>query len=295
MNDGPWISSQLGKPRHRTLTKQQETELFKTLRVGDEKAKAKARAAIVNANMRFLVSVAGLYVNRGVPLEDLIAEGALGLMEAVNRFDYSTGNKFISYAVWWIRQTLLMALGKTGRVIKLPPHRIGIYFKIGKARDRLYQKLEREPDVAELAAAAGLTEADVMESVRYCAPEMSLDFEDEEGKTSPLESAGPLPDRTYKEIKDARYQDSLLKDLQPFDREIIERTYGLKDGVQQTLEEIGDLNGLTRERIRQRRNKAIGLIQRKAKFLDSKETMERLVRRNLVTPKESLSIGEGSK
>jgi RNA polymerase primary sigma factor len=290
MTKSPWISAQISGPRYKALSKKEELELFKAVRIGDPRA----RARIVNANIKFVVAVASKHVNRGIPFEDLIAEGTVGLMKAVDRFDYVQGNKFISYAVWWIRQTILSSLGESSRAINLPPARIGVYFKISKARDRLYQELNREPSAAEVAEKAGLSESDVLESIRYCAPEISMNFEDEDGGENPLEGDTPPPDTGYQEILGWRYRAALMKELDPRDREIVESTYGLKDGIPRTLEEIGDRYGVTRELVRQRRGKALEQMRRKARLLESQANAEIAARRSMVKARGRMSIGEAS-
>lgn len=290
MMSAPWISAQLKSRRYRSMTREQEREAFEAFRAGDESARTK----IIEANLKFLIAVAAHYTNKGLPLEDLIAEGVLGMNEAVSRFDQTKNFKFISYAVWWIRQRILKALGETGRAIKLPAHRIIVYSKIQRAKDKIEQQLNREADPEEVAAAAGLQLKDVMEAMLYCTSEISLDFDDYEGRTTTPLGHEPSPDQGHWDSTRTRYRQTLMRDLHPRDRHIVERSYGLRDGVPRTLEEIGDDLDLSKERIRQCLNKAKKDIRHKASSMDAREKAAAATRVELSKHRKTLSIGEAS-
>lgn len=291
MNGQPWITTHLHKAPYKQLTRKQETDLFVRIRAGDEAA----RARIVAANLKFVAQVANNYRDRGLPLEDVIAEGCLGLSRAVDRFDHLSGFKFITYAVWWIRQGILAALAAGGRVVNLPPSRVGAFHRAQKVREVLTKELQRDPSPEEVAEASGLPLLDVVESIVLCEGEMSLDWEDEEGKTRPVPSAGPLPDHSQKEAQARNGLMQLLSDLHPDDQEIILRFHGMRTGTPETLEEIGDAFGLTRERIRQRRNKAMDHVRRKVRFLDAQAGAEEETRARMARIRHTTSIGESSR
>lgn len=254
------------------LTPEEEVTFARKLKEGD----AEALNRLVKANLRFVVSVAKQYQNQGLSLPDLINEGNLGLIKAAQRFDETRGFKFISYAVWWIRQSILQALAEQARIVKLPLNKIGSINKVNKAFAELEQKFEREPSVDELVEVLELATDDVKEALRSSNRHVSMDApltQDEDSNMydvilshdSPAPDRGLLNDSLRKEIERA------LATLTPREGNIIRLYFGLNGKHPHTLEEIGEEFDLTRERVRQIKEKAIKRLkqQTRSKILKS--------------------------
>jgi RNA polymerase primary sigma factor len=240
------------------ITAEEEVELARRIRQGDQAALEK----LTKANLRFVVSVSKQYQNQGLSLPDLINEGNLGLIKAAQRFDETRGFKFISYAVWWIRQSILQALAEQSRIVRLPLNKIGSINKINKAFSKLEQEYEREPSAEEIAELLELTENDVKESMKNSGRHISMDAPLVQGEESnmydvlrsndsPSPEAGLINDSLRKEI------DRALSTLTARESEVIKYYFGLNGEHAMTLEEIGEKFDLTRERVRQIKEKAI--------------------------------------
>lgn len=241
------------------LTREQERELAKRIHKGEEEALHK----LVKANLRFVVSIAKQYVNQGLSLADLINEGNLGLIKAAHRFDEKRGFKFISYAVWWIRQAMLQALAEQSRIVRLPLNRAGTLYRIGKAARQLDQELGRSPEVEEIAKKLNLSQEEVRDTMQIANSHLSLDasFNNDQEENSLVDY---LADETQEAPDEMTFSnalsDDMIKALSTLtDREqtILMLYFGLGDAEPMTLEEIGKKMHLTRERIRQIKEKAI--------------------------------------
>ena len=243
---------------HPLLTSPQEIELGRRARLGDEDAVNE----LVRANLRFVISVAKKYQNRGVSLSDLIQEGNVGLVTAARKFDPDQGVKFISYAVWWIRQAILSALANQGRSVRVPLNRASDLAKIFRERERLKQELRRDPSPQELSEATGLS-PEIVESLQTLnAAEIRLDAPIGDSDDSQLmdrfiaDEAIMTEDEVEERLLSERI-DRALNTLQPRDAKVLKLYFGLEGGREHTLEEIGDILGVTRERIRQLRDRAL--------------------------------------
>ncbi|HEX8209775.1 MAG TPA: RNA polymerase sigma factor RpoD/SigA [Longimicrobium sp.] len=243
---------------HPLLTSPQEIELGRRARLGDEDAVNE----LVRANLRFVISVAKKYQNRGVSLSDLIQEGNVGLVTAARKFDPDQGVKFISYAVWWIRQAILSALANQGRSVRVPLNRASDLAKIFRERVRLKQELRRDPSPQELSEATGLS-PEIVESLQTLnAAEIRLDAPIGDSDDSQLmdrfiaDEAIMTEDEVEERLLSERI-DRALNTLQPRDAKVLKLYFGLEGGREHTLEEIGDILGVTRERIRQLRDRAL--------------------------------------
>ncbi|MFL5541615.1 MAG: RNA polymerase sigma factor RpoD/SigA [Longimicrobiaceae bacterium] len=243
---------------HKLLTGPQEIELGRRARAGDEDAVSE----LVRANLRFVISVAKKYQNRGVSLSDLIQEGNVGLVTAARKFDPDQGVKFISYAVWWIRQAILSALANQGRSVRVPLNRACDLAKIFRERERLKQELRRDPSPQELSQATGLS-PEIVESLQTLnAAEIRLDAPIGDSDDSQLmdrfiaEEAIVTEDEVEERLLSERVEKA-LDTLQPRDAKVLKLYFGLEGGREHTLEEIGDILGVTRERIRQLRDRAL--------------------------------------
>ncbi|MBD3322761.1 MAG: sigma-70 family RNA polymerase sigma factor [Chitinivibrionales bacterium] len=244
--------------RTKTLTREEETELAVRIKKGDRKALEK----LVGANLRFVVSVCRNYQNQGLPLSDLINEGNLGLIRAARRFDEKKNFKFISYAVWWIRQSILQALAEQSRIIKLPLNRVGTIHKIGKARSRLEQKYRRMPNIEEIARELNIDEDEVSESIKIGNNHASLDAPLRQGEDSKLmdviqNSDQGQPDEGVVDISLQEEINRTLDTLTEREKEVVRLYFGIGEDTAHTLEEIGEMFALTRERVRQIKEKAI--------------------------------------
>ncbi|HID95950.1 MAG TPA: sigma-70 family RNA polymerase sigma factor [Candidatus Latescibacteria bacterium] len=240
------------------LKPEEEIELARRIRVGDEKALEK----LVRANLRFVVSVAKQYQNQGLSLSDLISEGNLGLIKAARRFDETKGYKFISYAVWWIRQAILQALAEQSRIVRLPLNRVGALHKIGKVSSELEQEFGREPSPDEIADELDMSANEVMDTLRISSRHLSLDApfnEDEDNRLLDVMSDDLQPSPDEDLMQDALKDDieKALGTLNAREAEVITLYFGLNGKQPLTLEEIGERFGLTRERVRQIKEKAI--------------------------------------
>lgn len=240
------------------ISAEEEVELARRIRKGDSKALEK----LVNANLRFVVSVAKQYQNQGLALPDLINEGNVGLIKAAQRFDETRGFKFISYAVWWIRQSILQALAEQSRIVRLPLNKIGSISRISKVFAELEQKYEREPTVLELAQALELAPADVLEALRTANRPISMDAPiGTEEETNLYDVLGnndsPSPDKDL--IHDSLQTEiaRVLTTLSAREAKILQLYYGLNNHPPLSLDEISAEVGLTRERVRQIKEKAI--------------------------------------
>ena len=217
---------------------------------------------LTKANLRFVVSVAKQYQNQGLSLPDLINEGNLGLIKAAQRFDETRGFKFISYAVWWIRQSILQALAEQSRIVRLPLNKIGSINKINKAYAALEQAEQREPSPSEIANMLDMTEADVKESQRNSGRHVSMDAPLVEGEDSNLydvlrSGESPNPDRDLLDDSLRIEIERALATLTPREADVVRLYFGLGGKQSLTLEEIGERFDLTRERVRQIKEKAI--------------------------------------
>ena len=244
--------------KNKTLSLEEEAFLAVQIRKNDRKALDK----LVSANLRFVVSVSRNYQNQGLPLSDMINEGNLGLIRAAKRFDEKKNFKFISYAVWWIRQAILQALAEQSRIIKLPLNRVGAIHKIGKAQSRLEQKFRRIPNIEEIADELHINIAEVRETIKIGNSHMSLDAPLQHGEDSKLMDV--LQDRDQEQpdsaIIEVSLQDEVNKTLSTLsdrEKEVIKLYFGIGEETAHTLEEIGQRFNLTRERVRQIKEKAI--------------------------------------
>ncbi len=240
------------------LSADEEVELARKVRSGDHLALEK----LIKANLRFVVSVSKQYQNQGLSLPDLINEGNLGLIKAAKRFDETRGFKFISYAVWWIRQSILQALAEQARIVRLPLNKIGSINKINKALSKLEQKFEREPSIEEIANTIELAPKEIKDAMRSAGRHVSMDApltDGEDGdmyevllsKNNPSPDGSLLNDSLRKEIERA------LSSLTEREANIVRLYFGLNGKHPFTLEEIGEEFNLTRERVRQIKEKAI--------------------------------------
>ncbi len=247
---------------YRLITRDQEVELARRARAGDRDA----LDALVRANLRFVVSVAKKYQNHGVALDDLIAEGNVGLIRAAHRYDESRGIKFISYAVWWIRQAVLQALADQGRVVRVPLNRAATLHRIGRRANALFQQMGREATPAEVAEGTGVTEADVDEAVAVRQAYRSLDAPLGDGEDARLldyladeHSAGPEEQVIARALAEAVAVS--LAPLKEREGKILRLYFGLDGAEPMTLEQIGALLGITRERVRQIKEKALSRLR----------------------------------
>lgn len=251
--------------RYEVLTPEEELKLFKQYRNGDEKAFDR----IIRCNLRFVVSVAKQYQHVGLSLEDLINEGNMGLLKAARRFDETKGFKFISYGVWWIRQTILQAINDKARKIRVPQNQQTTSSKILRKRDEMLQHLEREPALWELADEIGMTEEEIEQSLQVNARCRSLSTpmdSEEDGYTLEhvLEDQEiPQPDGRMLNHESLRIEAmEMLKSLPPREAEIITLFFGINDNRAHSLNDIADMFGLSRERVRQIKDRALLKLRR---------------------------------
>ena len=239
------------------ITVEEEVELAQRIKKGDRTALEK----LTRANLRFVVSVAKQYQNQGLSLPDLINEGNLGLIKAAEKFDETRGFKFISYAVWWIRQSILQALAEQSRIVRLPLNQVGSLNKINKAFSKFEQENERIPSAEELADVLEITKEKIADTMRVSGRHVSVDAPFIEGEDNSLldvlvNNDSPIADRALINESLIREIERALATLTERERDIIKLFFGI--GVQEmTLEEIGEKFGLTRERVRQIKEKAI--------------------------------------
>lgn len=240
------------------ITAEEEVELARKIKQGDQRALEK----LTRANLRFVVSVAKQYQNQGLTLPDLINEGNLGLIKAAQKFDETRGFKFISYAVWWIRQSILQALAEQSRIVRLPLNKIGSINKINKMYALLEQSNERPPSAEEIAKELDMTVNDVKESMKNSGRHLSMDAPLVEGEDSNLydvlrSGESPNPDKELIHESLRTEIERALETLTPREADVIRLYFGLGDQHAMTLEEIGETFDLTRERVRQIKEKAI--------------------------------------
>jgi RNA polymerase primary sigma factor len=241
------------------LSAEQEVDVARRAKKGDEKA----LDLLVQSNLRFVVSVAKKYANQGVPIGDLVNEGNIGLMKAARRFDVDRGYKFISYAVWWIRQAILVALSQSSRIVRIPLNRANILYKISKAMRELDQRLGRVPTADEIAGHLELPVEDVLDTMRISNNHVSLDMTisddiDDKPYLAYLEDeAAAGPDEFAEREALGQSMKHALSTLSEREQRIMELYFGLGGEEPLTLEAIGERIGLTRERIRQIKERAI--------------------------------------
>lgn len=251
--------------REDLLSTEEEIELAQRIKKGDRKALDK----LTKANLRFVVSVAKQYQNQGLSLPDLINEGNLGLIKAAEKFDETRGFKFISYAVWWIRQSILQAIAEQSRIVRLPLNQVGSVNKINQLQNKFEQEFERRPNSSEIAERIDIPEDKVIDAMKANGKHVSVDTPFSDGDDNSLidvlpDSDIPMADNELvmeslrKEIADA------LHTLNERERNVIECFYGINQ-PEMTLEEIGDRYGLTRERVRQIREKALRKLRKNTK------------------------------
>ncbi len=255
------------------ITPDEEVTLAKRIREGDEQALEK----LVKANLRFVVSVAKQYQNRSLPLNDLINEGNLGLIKAAKKFDETKGFKFISYAVWWIRQSIMQALAEQSRIVRLPMNKSGAINQIRRAYAELEQKYEREPTEEELADILEMKPNEVRNTLGAEVKQMSMDApfgEDESGSLlDVLENQATGATDSGLVFSDSLKVETMraLSTLTAREREVVMMSFGIGHDNPFTLEEIGDVMGLTRERVRQIREKALQKLREPSKNRRLKE------------------------
>ncbi|GIV31881.1 MAG: RNA polymerase sigma factor RpoD [Saprospiraceae bacterium] len=245
------------------LTPEEEVELAKRIKQGDQEALEK----LTKANLRFVVSVAKQYQNQGLSLSDLINEGNLGLIKAAQRFDETRGFKFISYAVWWIRQSILQALAEQSRIVRLPLNKVGSLNKINKAFSELEQTFEREPSAEELAAQLNMATEEVETTLSVAARHVSMDAPFVDGEDNSLIDVlenphSPITDRELEYTESLRREiERSLSTLTDRQCDVIKLYFGIGVEHPMSLEDIGEKFGLTRERVRQIKDKAINKLR----------------------------------
>ena len=243
--------------REELVSPEEEVELAQRIRKGDQQALEK----LTRANLRFVVSVAKQYQNQGLSLPDLINEGNLGLIKAAEKFDETRGFKFISYAVWWIRQSILQALAEQSRIVRLPLNQVGSLNKINKALSKFEQEYERQPSSEELSEMIDVPKDKISDTLRVSGRHVSVDAPFVEGEDNSLldvlpNDDSPMADKGLVNESLNTEIDRALSTLTDREREIVKSFFGI--GCQEmTLEEIGERFGLTRERVRQFKEKAI--------------------------------------
>ena len=240
------------------LSPDEETELAKRMAEGDSYAKKR----LSEANLRLVVSIAKKYVGRGMQFLDLIQEGNLGLLKAVEKFDYTKGFKFSTYATWWIRQAITRAIADQARTIRIPVHMVETINKMSKMQRKLTLELGYEPSVAELSEALGMSEDKVMEIMQIAREPASLETpigEEDDSNLGDFVADGNVvtPEGNVESVMLREHIDALLGDLKERERQVIILRFGLEDGHPRTLEEVGKAFNVTRERIRQIEAKAL--------------------------------------
>lgn len=258
------------------LTAAEEVKLAQRMAEGDEEAKNR----LINANLRLVVSIAKRYVGRGMQFLDLIQEGNLGLMKAVEKFDYTKGFKFSTYATWWIRQAITRSLADQARTIRIPVHMVETINKLTKTSRTLLQQLGREPTQAEIAEAMGIPESKVMEIQKIAQDPVSLETpigeEDDSHLVDFLEDQSAVAPMDAVEAKMLKAQvEEILNTLAPREAMVLILRYGLKDNRPRTLEEVGRVFNVTRERIRQIEAKALRRLKHPNKMKKLKDFLDK--------------------
>ena len=248
------------------ITADEEVELAQRIRAGDQEALDK----LTTANLRFVVSVSKQYQNQGLSLPDLINEGNAGLVKAAKRFDETRGFKFISYAVWWIRQAILQALAEQSRIVRLPLNKIGSINKINKAYSFLEQTHERAPSAEEIANTLDVSVSNVKQSMKISGRHVSMDMPLREGETSTLydvvkSEESPKPDADLMRNSLTIEINRALNTLSEKEAIVLRHYYGINQKHPMSLQEIGDSFGLTRERVRQIKEKGIRRLRNTSK------------------------------
>src|SRR6188474_3964391 len=258
--------------RYPLINQEDEVALAQKIHVGEEEALDK----LVRSNLRFVVSVAKKYQNQGVSLSDLINEGNLGLIRAAHKFDETKGIKFISYAVWWIRQAILQALAEQSRIVRVPLNRAGTLHRIGKRASSLLQELGRQPTNLEIADGMDISEDEVAKTMMISQVHLSLDAPMTPGEDNRL--LDYLPDNTNRTPDEITFEKALseaieesLASLKERESKILRLYFGLDGADPMTLEDIGSLLGITRERVRQIKEKALSRLRHvsRARALES--------------------------
>lgn len=252
--------------KYDVLTPEEELRLFRRFKDGDEAAFQK----IIRSNLRFVISVAKQYQHTGLSLDDLINEGNIGLIKAAQRFDETRGFKFISYAVWWIRQSILQAIGEKSKKIRLPANYQSRIQEVVRTRNELYQELEREPSLAEIAAVTDLKESDIencLRDVKYCKSLNEPVGEDEDSASLEemlADAVLPSPDSDLVGTESLRIElTELLGSLSAREAEILSMYFGLNRKQPLSLQDISDYLDLSRERVRQIKDRALRKLKRK--------------------------------
>ena len=245
---------------------QEEVQLAQRIREGDQAALEK----LVNANLRFVVSVSKQYQNQGLTLGDLINEGNMGLIKAARRFDETRGFKFISYAVWWIRQSILQALADQSRIVRLPLNKVGSLGRITQASARLEQEFEREPTPQEIADSLEISLTEVENALRSSGRHLSIDAPLAEGEDNTLlgvldNNDEPNPDMPLLNESLQNEIKRVISTLSDKERDVLKYYFGLDGNPAHTLEDISDKVGLTRERVRQIKEKALRRLRKSSK------------------------------
>jgi RNA polymerase primary sigma factor len=248
------------------ITAEEEVELAIRIKKGDEKALEK----LVNANLRFVVSAAKQYQNRGLTLSDLINEGNLGLVKAAKRFDETRGFKFISYAVWWIRQSIIQAIATRGKTIRLPQNKIATKRKIYKVFAGLEQKFQRPPSAKEIADELDITEDQVTAVMKNSGYSLSLDAPLKEGETSTLQNVlvskdSTSPDKEMMLESLSSDINDVLQTIPPRQRDVIQLYYGLGNQPAMSLAQISEIFDITKERVRQIRERGLRALRNKSR------------------------------
>ncbi len=265
--------------RENLLTAEEEVELTRIMKTKGIKAQ-KAKEKMIKSNLRFVVSVAKQYKNQGLSFNDLINEGNLGLIKAASRFDETKGYKFISYAVWWIRQSILQALAEQSRVVRLPSNKISVLNKIHKTRSALQNKFEREPTMEEIAGIMDTTEDEIYNTLKISGQHLSIDSPIKDGEDNRLidvlkSDQSPQPDSEITDFSLSVEIERALATLSQREKEVITMYFGIDRYEPLTLEEIGQELSLTRERIRQIKEKALQRLRHKSRSKTLKMYLDR--------------------
>jgi len=265
--------------RENLLTAEEEVDLTRIMKTKGVKAQ-KAKEKMIKSNLRFVVSVAKQYKNQGLSFNDLINEGNLGLIKAASRFDETKGYKFISYAVWWIRQSILQALAEQSRVVRLPSNKISVLNKIHKTRSALQNKFEREPTMEEIAGIMDTTEDEIYNTLKISGQHLSIDSPIKDGEDNRLidvlkSDQSPQPDSEITDFSLSVEIERALATLSKREKEVITMYFGIDRYEPLTLEEIGQELSLTRERIRQIKEKALQRLRHKSRSKTLKMYLDR--------------------